>query len=134
MLSSGVDIVYSMDGKLFNLNWLKSKKKTTLISLVQLQYVNDNIISALLENSLQGSLNTFAEVYRRISLSFNLKKSQALYQNIPGQVPDLIRVCGLSVYFSQKFPVGLVFYYQVQEWELFVLFFFSGEFDAGENV
>ena len=48
-LPNGVDTIYRMDGKLFNLSHLKSKTKTVTNSLIELQYADDNAIVATSE-------------------------------------------------------------------------------------
>lgn len=45
-LQAGVGQTYRMDGKLFNLNRLRSKTKTTPTSVVKLQYAVDAEVSA----------------------------------------------------------------------------------------
>ena len=48
-LPNGVDTIYRMDGKLFNLSHLKSKTKTVTNSLIELHYADDNAIVATCE-------------------------------------------------------------------------------------
>ena len=51
-LPPGIEIVYRMDGKLFNLARLKSKNKTFAGSLIEFQYADDNSVAALSEQHL----------------------------------------------------------------------------------
>ena len=76
-----------MDGKLFNLSRLKARTKTSQISVVELQYADDNAIVATNESDLQTSVTAFADAYRRMGLTVNIKKTQVLYQNSPNQHP-----------------------------------------------
>ena len=48
-LPNGVDAIYQIDGKLFNLSYLKSKTKTVINSLIEHQYADGNAIVATSE-------------------------------------------------------------------------------------
>ena len=96
-LPSGVVVVvYQMDRKLFNLSRLKPKRKTVTTSLIELQYADVNAVVAASKEKVQAILNVFAEGYRRIGLSLNLKKTQILHQPAPDGAPDApsIRING----------------------------------------
>ena len=103
---SGVDIIYRSDGKLFNLSRLRSKRKTTPASIVELQYADDNSLSALSEEGLQTILDVFAVAYGRIGLSLNIKKTQILHQPMPGQAPTVpnIQINGQALTNVAHFP------------------------------
>lgn len=81
----GVQLSYRMDGRLFNLNRLRAKTKTSVTSVLELQYADDNTIVAETEVELQAILNIFVEAYSKIGLKLNIQKTKILHQPAPGE-------------------------------------------------
>ena len=90
-LPHGVEIIYRMDGGLFNLRRLKARSKTSTTSLIELQYAGDNCVCATSECKLQAILDAFTLAYESLGLSVNVKKIEVLFQPAPGHasVPPL---------------------------------------------
>ena len=80
---TGIEAVYRLDGKLFNLARLRSRTKTQKLCLMELQYADDNAICASSERDLQTIMNAFHEAYTRLGLTVNIRKTQVLYQPPP---------------------------------------------------
>lgn len=82
-LPAGIEIVYRMDGRLFNMARLKSKRKTSSRSLLEFQYADYSSVATLDENHLQQALTAFHRAYTKLGLSINVKKTQVVYQSPP---------------------------------------------------
>lgn len=101
------NLVYRIDGKLFNLGRFRSKSKTTITSIVELQYADDNAIVAESEADLQAILNTFNRVYKSIGLKINTAKTQILYQPSPtttSLIQPNIQLDGVTLQNVDHFP------------------------------
>ena len=61
-----MEIVYRMDGGLFNLRRLKARTKTAITSLIELQYADDNCVCATSERQLQVILDTCRYAYENL--------------------------------------------------------------------
>nr|XP_061823852.1 uncharacterized protein LOC133611023 [Nerophis lumbriciformis] len=82
-LPQGVEIMYRTDGQLLNINRFRAKGQTTTISIMELQYADDNALIALSEEDLQCTLSAFAKAYKQLGLAINIKKTQILHQSPP---------------------------------------------------
>lgn len=83
--------MHRTDGQLLNMNRLRTKGKTTTISIMELQYADDNALVALSEEDIQCTLSIFAKANKQLGLA-NLKKTQILHQPPPNSsmpVPPL---------------------------------------------
>ncbi len=83
-LPPGISITYRMDGGVFNLRRLRAPTKTSITSIVELQYADDNAVSALSEEELQQILNVFSQAYSRLGLEINASKTKVICQPPPG--------------------------------------------------
>lgn len=72
-LPQGISIQYRTDDRLFNLNRFKAEIKVRNTTILELQYADDNTITAHSADDLQGILNTFAKAYRALGLALNIK-------------------------------------------------------------
>ena len=75
--------MYKTDGKLFRLSRLKAKSKVTTTSVIELQYADDNVVSAQSEEELQAILGTFTNAYDSLGLTVNIKKTKVVHQPSP---------------------------------------------------
>ncbi|KAK1886523.1 Secreted RxLR effector protein 78, partial [Dissostichus eleginoides] len=64
-LPQGVNIMYRTDGQLLNINRFRAKGQTTTISIMELQYADDNALVALSEEDLQAVIDD--EIHHRLS-------------------------------------------------------------------
>ena len=71
------------DGQLLNINRFRAKGQTTTVSIMELQYADDNALVALSEEDLQSILSAFAKAYKQLGLAINIKKTQILHQPPP---------------------------------------------------
>lgn len=85
-ITAGISITYRTGGGIFNLSRLKARTKTSIPSLIELQYADDNAVCALEENNLQMIINVFAATYSRLGLSVNIPKTHVLFQPAPKQI------------------------------------------------
>ena len=69
-----ISIIYSREGKLFNLCRLKLKIKSKISTLLEFQYADDNGVASPAETNLQAILQLFDEAYTILRLNANLKK------------------------------------------------------------
>ena len=81
-MPAGVKIRYRFDD-IFNLSRLKAKTKTSIQTICELQYADDNAIMAHSEEDLQCAMTAFHEAYTSLGLTLNAKKTQVLYQPRP---------------------------------------------------
>ena len=65
-LPQGVNIMYRTDGQLLNINRFRAKGQTTTVSIMELQYADDNALVALSEEDLQSILSAFAKAYKQL--------------------------------------------------------------------
>nr|XP_014353800.1 PREDICTED: uncharacterized protein LOC106706837 [Latimeria chalumnae] len=95
-----------MDGKLFNLSRLRSRTKTTTISVIELQYADDAVVYAHSEADLQVIINVFAEAYRKMGLSLNIQKTKVLHQQAPNEQSPapVIQIHGETLENVEHFP------------------------------
>ena len=105
-LPEGIEIIYRTDGGLFNLRRLKARTKTRATSLIELQYADDNCVCATSESQLQCILDAFAYAYESLGLSINVRKTEVLYQPVPGQspIPPSLNVSGSTLKNVPSFP------------------------------
>ena len=78
LLPQGINIVYRTDGQLLNINRFRARRKTTITSIMELQYADDNALVALSEQDLQCILSAFATAYQQLGLAINTKKTHPL--------------------------------------------------------
>ncbi len=102
-LLQGIPIMYRTDGRLFNLNRFKAKSKVNCTTITELQYTDNNVISA---EDLQGILNAFAKAYRALGLKLNIKKTHVLHQSPPYQltIQPNIKVDDTTFEYMDHFP------------------------------
>lgn len=74
-LPQGVNIMYRTDGQLLNISRFRAKGQTTTVSIMELQYVDNNALVALLQEDLQSTLSAFAKAYKQLGLVINIKKT-----------------------------------------------------------
>nr|XP_025039176.1 dexamethasone-induced protein isoform X1 [Pelodiscus sinensis] len=82
-LPDSMKIVYRMNGKLLKLRRLKAKSKTSTTSIMELQYTDDNMATAVSLLALQTILRAFAEAYENLGLTPIIKKTKVLHQPLP---------------------------------------------------
>ncbi len=82
-LPQRIPIMYRTNGRLFNLNRFKAKRKVNCTKITELKYADDNVIAAHSAKDLQGILNAFAKANRALGLKLNIKKTQFLHQSPP---------------------------------------------------
>ena len=74
---------FRIDGKLFNLRRLKAKILTTHMTILELQYADDNTLVTHTEEDLQAAVNAFSYAYDALRLTLNARKTQVLLQPSP---------------------------------------------------
>lgn len=79
----GVDIRYRLDSGLFNLAKFRSKQLTTIKTVTELQYADDNAAFCHSADDLQRSVNNFTAAYQRFGMSVNIQKTKVLAQPAP---------------------------------------------------
>lgn len=82
-LPQGVNIMYRTDGQILNISRFRAKGQTTTVSIMELQYADNNALVALLQEDLQSILSAFAKAYKQLGLVINIKKTQILHQPPP---------------------------------------------------
>ncbi|KAL7834458.1 hypothetical protein SRHO_G00287050 [Serrasalmus rhombeus] len=82
-LPQGVKIMYRTEGQLFNINRFRAKGQISTVSIMELQYADDNALVALSEENLQSTLSVFVKAYKQLGLAINIRKTQVLYQPPP---------------------------------------------------
>lgn len=105
-LPSGVELVYRTDGNLFNVSRLRAKSKVSSVSVIELQYADDNVVLANTEEDLQNILNVFNEAYKSIGLEININKTQILFQPAPNSNNEAptIKINGHILESTKHFP------------------------------
>ena len=83
-IPNGIQLVYRMDSKLFNLSCLRAKRKTNITSVVELQYADDAAVCACSEQELQSIVDIFTQSYSHLGLKLNTQKTKVLFQPAPG--------------------------------------------------
>ena len=83
-LPRSIDMQFRIDaGSLFNLRRLKAKKYTTHMTILELQYCNDNALVTQREEDLQAVVNAFSYAYDALGLKRNARKTRVLFQLSP---------------------------------------------------
>ena len=72
---------FRIDGKLFNLRRLKPKTLTTDMTLLELQYADDNALVNHQEEDLQAAVDAFSYAYDALGLTLNIGKTQVLLRH-----------------------------------------------------
>ncbi len=107
-LPQGINIMYRTDGQLLNISRFRAKGKTTTISIMELQYADDNALVALSEEDIQCTLSIFAKAYKQLGLAINIKKTQILHQPPPNSstpvLPPNISIDNTSLENVDHFP------------------------------
>ena len=100
--------MYRTDGQLLNINRFRAKRQTTTISIMELQYADDNALVALSEEDLQCILSAFAKAYKQLGLAINIKKTQVLHQPPPNSdmlvLPPNISIDNIRLENVDHFP------------------------------
>ncbi|XP_076058643.1 uncharacterized protein LOC143035662 [Oratosquilla oratoria] len=79
----GVEMKYRLDGGIFKLARLKSRRNTN----TELQYADDNAAVAHTHAELQQSVDNFHAAYTCFGLTVNKAKTKILVQPRPGENP-----------------------------------------------
>ena len=103
-LLSGLDIVYRTDGRVFNLSRLRSKNRTSVTSLMEFRYADDNCVMSTSEDHLQQILDAFNSAYIHLGLSINPKMTQILYQPCNCKAWKECRSCSSLPHHRQRSP------------------------------
>ncbi|XP_062862816.1 uncharacterized protein LOC134324867 [Trichomycterus rosablanca] len=107
-LPQGVKIMYRTDGQLFYINRFRAKGQTTTVSIMELQYADDNALVALSEENLQGTLFAFAKAYKQLGLAINIRQTQIFHQPPPNSstpvLPPNISIDNIRLENVDHFP------------------------------
>ena len=87
-LPRGIDMQYRMDGKLFNLRRLRAKTLITHMTILELQYADDNAIMTHAEEDLQAAMDAFSQAYNALGLTLNARKTKVLFQPSPDNIHE----------------------------------------------
>ncbi|KAI8496700.1 hypothetical protein Bbelb_253550 [Branchiostoma belcheri] len=85
--ASGIQLRCRMDGGLFNTGRLRARRRTTPVTVRELQYADDNATPADTVTGLQTTVNLFEDAYSCFGLTSNTGKTKILAQGVPGQPP-----------------------------------------------
>ena len=102
---TGVELVYRVDGKLFNISRLKARTKVTPITVIELQYADDAAACSCSEGDLQRITDAFCTAYSRLGLTLNTTKTEVLYQP-PPNYPEVVGQPRITVNDSALAAVG----------------------------
>ncbi len=83
---SGVDIVYRLDGNLFNIRRLQATTKLHKVRILELQYADDCALVSHSPQDLQYVLDAAMRAYSRMGLTINTAKTEVVCQwsaNVP---------------------------------------------------
>ena len=83
---AGIKITYRMDGKLFNLRWLKAKTKVMSEIIKDFLFADDCALNAGSEEDMQESVDKFSTACSNFGLTISIKKTEVLYQPPPGKI------------------------------------------------
>ena len=83
-----IQVNYKIDKSLFDLKKLKSKTQVSRVKLLELQYANDCVFVSDSAEGLQRDLTCSAQLYRKLGLNINLKKTEFNKFN-PTPLPEL---------------------------------------------
>ena len=87
--ADGIYIRTRLDGSLFNLQRLRSKKYTIEAMIRDLLFADDAALTAHREQDLQRIMNSLATACDLFSLTISIKKTEVLFQGI-GESPSII--------------------------------------------
>lgn len=94
--SSGVTVVYRLDGNLFNIRRLQATTKLHRVRILELQYADDCAFVSHTPQDLQSVLNAAVRAYGRMGLTININKTEVICQwnaNIP-PTPPIFTIAG----------------------------------------
>jgi endonuclease/exonuclease/phosphatase family metal-dependent hydrolase len=93
-LQSGIRIQFRTSGGIFNLRRLQAKSKVSATLVRELLFADDCAVCAHSFEDMQLIMNRFSQSAVRFGLTISLKKTQALYQPMPGgsSAPPPIKV------------------------------------------
>lgn len=78
--TAGLHIQYRSDGAgLFNLNWMKSQRKTFKVIILEIQYADGNRVPTDSPSKLQTLMMIFTPTYEAFGLKINNEKCRSLY-------------------------------------------------------
>ena len=78
-LPRGIDMQYRIDGKLFNLRRLRAKTLISHLTILELQYADED---------LQAAMDAFSQAYNALGLTLNVRKTKVLFQPSPDSIYD----------------------------------------------
>lgn len=73
---------------LFNLFRLRAKMLIIHMTILELQYANDNAIVVNTEEDLEAAMNVFSYAYNALGLTLNAQKTKVLFQPSPDSTHD----------------------------------------------
>ena len=88
--SDGVYLHRRTDGRLFNITRLRSKSKTSKVTVRDLLFADDAAIASHTQDGLQRLMDRLSNACDLFSLTLSLKKTQVMGQAIP--MPHTIRI------------------------------------------
>lgn len=81
-----IEVKYYMYGGVFNLARPCARTKTSIISIRELQYADDNPTSCQIVEDLQRTAIAYNTAYECFGMQVNTDKTKALIQHPPGQI------------------------------------------------
>lgn len=85
---SGITIDFRLDGSLFNIRKFQARTKTSADHILELQYADDCALVAQSPEALQYVLTTATDIYTRLGLTVNIRKTEVLSQWSGGAPPN----------------------------------------------
>lgn len=79
-----IDLRYRLDGGVFNLARLCARSKTTMCSVRELQYADDNATPGRTTEDLQSLADAYNTAYERFGMQVNTEKTKLLVQTASG--------------------------------------------------
>ncbi|CAE1322514.1 unnamed protein product [Acanthosepion pharaonis] len=78
-----IDLRYRLDGGVFSLVRLRARSKTTMCSVRELQYADDNATPGQTADDLQSLADAYNTAYERFGMQINTEKTKLLVQPPP---------------------------------------------------
>ena len=103
----GIDVNYRTDGGVFNLSRLRARRGRSSVCIRELQYADDNAVSALSLDALRLQHDAFLHAYTKAGMRVNGKKTKVLYQPGPADptsAHETVLVNGEEVERVDSFP------------------------------
>ena len=104
-LDLGVNIIYRIDGQLFNLRRLRAKTKVKSHTIRDLLFADDCALNANTEADLQSIIDRISKACTNFGLTINTEKTEVMLQPAPGKsyFEPCIKVNGVALKVVNRF-------------------------------